>query len=305
MAYTVGNAASALYSAAGKAVADSNLPTGMAAAVAACINETMEEVRSVNPSVFRVPLEILLNAPSTGTFTLDGDLLNFTAGTLVVPNAGCTMLIDGTSYHNHIAAPNSAKWTLTRRAEIAAGAGTGTVWHDVWNPADGTTYERILGEVWLNNRWPVIVVADRNELTNLRVRRDFGQTFAGYMAPFASSMIQACWLDNSATDPTKPPEGRIHFWPMPAGQQLISMTAVRRFTDVTTTDVTTGTLAIGIPGGKEYLIFEPMLMKHWMRRPYFKPDGIQARAINEDYAKAIDRLEVYSPLLARQPIRSP
>lgn len=334
MSFSQTNASDRLLAVCNKTSGDSNLPSGILSSAAAAVYAACEEMRIINPALFSIPRHFLLAAPATITFTLAADLFTFSALTGTIPRAGCTVLMDGESYHNRVETVSGSAGTFSRASTGASGARTATVWEDCWYAANtGTSafLDRIIGNVTANGR-PIDVLTDPSELTALARRTDFRADFPitplpvgflpaysfslwntlgawssgpfynneltepGYREPYEDAQLLACWIENRFTALTSTMQALIRFAPMPKTQTVVNLFTVG-MPSASNTD-------IGLPDGLQETIFIPIALNHWMLYPYFKPDTNQAQAIREAYKLAVTRLRGYRVAAGAQPYRT-
>lgn len=283
-------------------VSASSLPGTVKLEIARCISATEQEMREINPAAFAVEKQILLAAPATLTVDVSGSGLTVTATSGTIPNAGCTVLIAGDTNYNRIASVSSSTVGTLVRAH-AAGDGSGqscTLWHDCWVPGDGSSFERILGEVFAANRL-LQVLTNESELTQGVRRNDYGDIRMGYAVTTQTGRVEACWPEAWNTIGAAG-ESRLRFYPMPSSQTLVRALVLTRAADCTSSDLDSTTRKVSVPGGGEELYFMPLLMRRWLGAPWMRPTPEAAQEIKEAAQMAADKLAVWRPVYASQPV---
>jgi hypothetical protein len=100
---TVGTALSSLMALCGKSSVDTSLPVGMVTGAREAIRAASEEARIIAPSLFGRRQRVTLAGPEAISFNLAADLTTFYNVTGAIPGVGCTLLLEGSTYHNTIA----------------------------------------------------------------------------------------------------------------------------------------------------------------------------------------------------------
>ena len=280
------------------------LPSGILNRIKRVMSQAEQLMRAERPSAFAVQQAIRLQSAVSITATISGTdskTVTLTSGTM--PNPGCSVLLSGDAGYNRIvSASSSTAGTLERTHAGGNGSGvTGTLWHDCWSPGDGSSFENILGDVWMEGR-VLTVLTSFEELRTTGQRQDFGETRAGYWGAVNTFLIgtpRYCWPEpgisgNSAV------QSRLRFYPMPDSAQTIHAKIIMRAADVIDGDIEGTTRTVAVPGGLEQSVFMPIVWKLWLNSPWFRPDANQVRQIRDDYDKAMQILARWKPMLGQQ-----
>lgn len=283
-------------------VSAGSLPGTVLLEAAKAISHAEQEMREINPLAFAIERHVVLGAPSAIVLTISGSGTTFTVTDGTVPGAGCTIMLSGSSYYNRIAtASTTTEGTLVRAHEGGDGPGvSATVYHDCWAPGDGSSYERIIGEAYANDRL-LNIISHESELVSLIRRNDFGDVHHGYRTPFTGPVV-AAWPE-SWTAANAAVESRLRFAAMPESTTHIRAWVLTRAADMDPATVfASATRKVSVPSGAEERFFWPLLMHRWLSAPWFRPTPDAVRQIREDYAAAVDKLSVWRPVLGAQPI---
>lgn len=258
--------------------------------IALALTQAVQEARKLNPGVFVQRPGIVLRAPMSGTITVTQYSATVTLGTLPAPpNDGCTIRIDGGLDNELNVTATPGTYQLAREHEGASGTVNAMLWHDCWMPADGTTYEAVLGDVRANGR-PVGVANSADDLDAFRLFSDFGQVQMARTR--TAGCVRAVLVEQWASPFAKKIQTRLRFGPMPEAATVVAADLVVAAPAFTAANILSTTLTFQIPQQLDETLLFPIALKKFSMCPVFRAGAEIRREINEQYAAAVNTLKM-------------
>lgn len=260
--------------------------------LATTITSALQNMRGINPDLWRERPGITLAAPQIGTATVTFGSTSCTLGTLLPPSDGCTVRFSqGLDNELNFDSKNSV-WVLRRPHDGVTGLQSAQLWQDSWIAADGTVYENVLGDV-LANEIPIVAARTMNAVELSRIIPpwwDYGSGWLNGRKRFAGRILAVVW-EPWASPFTNQIQTRLRFTPMPAWQNVIDANFLVAAPTITPANIqaTSPAVPLQTPAGLDESITLAFALNEWASSPTFRVESSR-KGIAERYAKAEARL---------------
>lgn len=273
---------------------DGNLPVGARTFMLNCVNAALERMRAECPQLFKQTLGFQWTQAVSGTVNATSGSEVVTLGTLPAPDDGCTIKIGGVTNEIRASVTEDGSYLLLHPYTGSSGLVECTVYGDsVLLDADVDTVLSVAMDRG-RRRW-LDILGSREEwvrVGSLCSSFDYGGSADGNIGERQPGLPRGVWVESFADQAGGPIRYRARVAPLPNADYRATMEIVPVMREAEDEDFNLGAdTFLPVPANRYHTIFRPLVLYAWFRSPWVKVVPEVRKAINEEYASAIPRME--------------
>lgn len=264
-----------------------------------CINDAVEEMRVLCPSMFKQTLGVTWTPAATVSAAVTSGEHEITFPNGEEPDDGCTISLGGDNSLNEVreSPTEDGTYLLLHPYTGASGTVSATLYGD--SVLLEQSVDRVLSGSIAHERRPLAVATSRDEWMRWMIqsfgRRDYGIYSAGRIdAQRQTGIPRAVWIDAQLDENDSRTRYRARCAPMPDNTYRATLEALIAPRAATEDDLADGAdVYLPVPGNR-YNLLSALTMNQWAGSAWFKNESAR-KTIAQNYAKAVTELREFSP----------